>query len=322
MALRLIDQGKLRLYDVVAQFDRGFAKMKVLGTDGSIMPARRLITVEDLLMHRAGFSYEFILGCHVAPYYRAANILADGHRSLGDMMTALATLPLAFHPGTAWRYSVATDVLAHVIERATGRDLGALLQEEVFDPLDMKDTSFCVLDADQHRLMAMYGPGDLTGLPPLTAVPHTLVRRDTSQMCPVNKLDFRRGGLGLYATLNDYMCFVRMLLTGRTAQGAVVLSPKMHEMLQLNRVLPAQLPLSIGAVPMPGYGWGLTGRVMMDPSAAIVPTSRGEFGWAGAADTYFWVDPREDMVGVLMTQFLGGAVPLAADMRTAAYQSL
>ena len=116
--------------------------MKVLGTDGSIMPAQRLITVEDLLMHRAGFSYEFILGCHVAPYYRAANILADGHRSLGDMMTALATLPLAFHPGTAWRYSVATDVLAHVIERATGRTLGALLQEEVFDPLGMKDTSF------------------------------------------------------------------------------------------------------------------------------------------------------------------------------------
>ena len=104
--------------------------------------------------------------------------------------------------------------------------------------------------------MAMYGPGDLTGLPPLTAVPHTLVRRDTSQMCPVDKPDFRRGGLGLYATLKDYMRFVRMLLTGRTAQGAVVRSPEMHEMLQLNLVTPVQLPLSIGSVTMPGYGWG------------------------------------------------------------------
>ena len=126
LALRLIDQGKLRLFDPVALFDPAFAKMKVLGTDGSVTPARRLITVEDLLMHRAGFSYEFILGCHVAPYYRAANILADGHRPMADMMTALAALPLAFHPGTAWRYSVATDVLAHVIECALGCALGAV----------------------------------------------------------------------------------------------------------------------------------------------------------------------------------------------------
>ena len=322
LALRLIDQGKLRLFDPVALFDPAFAKMKVLGTDGSVTPARRLITVEDLLMHRAGFSYEFILGCHVAPYYRAANILADGHRPMADMMTALAALPLAFHPGTAWRYSVATDVLAHVIECALGCDLGAVLQAEIFDPLGMKDTGFYVPDADRHRLMAMYGLGDLTGLPPVTAMPHDLVRRDISQMYPVDKPDFRRGGLGLYASLNDYMCFARMLLTGRTARGEVVVSNKMHQILQQNRITAHQLPLSIGAVPLCGYGWGLTGRVMIDPGAATAPTSDGEFGWAGAADTYFWVDPREDMVGVLMTQFLGGAVPLAEDMRTAAYQSL
>ncbi|MBT5930882.1 MAG: beta-lactamase family protein [Rhodobacteraceae bacterium] len=322
LALRLIDQGRLRLYDLVAQFNPAFAKMKVLGTDGSITPAQRLITVEDLLMHRAGFSYEFILGCHVAPYYRGANILADGHRSMADMMTALAALPLAFHPGTAWRYSVATDVLAHMIECATGCDLSALLQAEIFGPLGMKDTGFCVPRADRHRLMAMYGPGDLTGLPPVSALPHSLVRRDISQMCPVDKPDFRRGGLGLYASLNDYMCFARMLLTGRTPQGDAVVSSKMHDMLQRNRITLDQLPLSVGAVPLRGYGWGLTGRVMIDPGAATAPTSGGEFGWAGAADTYFWVDPREDMVGVVMTQFLGGALPLAEDMRTAAYQSL
>ena len=237
-------------------------------------------------------------------------------------MTALAALPLAFHPGTAWRYSVATDVLAHVIECALGCDLGAVLQAEIFDPLGMKDTGFYVPDADRHRLMAMYGPGDLTGLPPMTAMPHDLVRRDISQMYPVDKPDFRRGGLGLYASLNDYMCFARMLLTGRTARGEVVVSNKMHQILQQNRITARQLPLSIGAVPLCGYGWGLTGRVMIDPGAATAPTSDGEFGWAGAADTYFWVDPREDMVGVLMTQFLGGALPLAEDMRTAAYQSL
>ena len=113
-----------------------------------------------------------------------------------------------------------------------------------------------------------------------------------------------------------------MLLTGRTPQGDAVVSSKMHDMLQRNRITLDQLPLSVGAVPLRGYGWGLTGRVMIDPGAATAPTSDGEFGWAGAADTYFWVDPREDMVGVVMTQFLGGALPLAEDMRTAAYQSL
>ena len=101
--------------------------------------------------------------------------------------------------------------------------------------------------------------------------------------------------------MNNYLCFVRMLLTGRTAQGAVGLSPKMHGMLQLDLVTPAQMPLSIGAVPIPGFGRGLTGRVMTDPSAAIVPKSSGEFGQAGAVDTYFWVNQREDMVDVLMT---------------------
>ena len=322
LALRLVDQGVLRLSDPVAQFAPEFARMKVLGTDGILLPARRLITVEDLLTHRAGFSYEFIHGCHISAYYRAVGILADGQRSLADMMAALAALPLAHQRGTVWRYSVATDVLAHVIQKATGQDLATVLQAEVFDPLQMRDTAFHLAETDQSRLMAMYGPGDLLGLPPLSALPHVLVRRDVNRMYPSDRPDFCRGGLGLYATLADYMRFGRLLLTGQGPDGDRILAPKTHALLQQNRITADQMPISIGAAPMPGYGWGLTGQVMVDPAAALAPISQGEFGWAGAASTFFWVDPSADLLGVVMTQFLGSALPLAEDMRTAAYQSL
>ena len=112
LALQLVEQGRLRLYDMVAQYDERFAQMVVLGADGSLAPANRPITVEDLLTHRAGFTYEFLHGCHIAQYYREHDINADGHRSLDGMMDALSKLPLAFQPGTEFRYSVSIDVLA------------------------------------------------------------------------------------------------------------------------------------------------------------------------------------------------------------------
>lgn len=322
LALRLIDQGRFRLFDPVAKFAPEFASMVVLGTNGVIEPARRLITVEDLLTHRAGFSYEFIHGCHVSQYYRAAEILADGHRSLKDMMTALAAQPLAYHPGTAWRYSIATCVLAHIIQNATGCDLAVLLKEEIFDPLGMLDTGFSVAEKDRDRLMEIYGPWDLSGVPPTKALPHELLPRDVSRMYPADNRDFRRGGLGLFGTLQDYLCFARMLLTGRQVDGERLLAPKTHALLQINRLTPDQMPIGIGATPLPGYGWGLSGRVMLDTGAAMMPTSVGEFGWSGAALTHFWVDPSLKMIGVVLTQFLGSGVPLIEDMRTAAYQSL
>lgn len=113
-----------------------------------------------------------------------------------------------------------------------------------------------------------------------------------------------------------------MLLTGKTADGDVLLSRKMLETLRANRIPASQLPLRIGPNALGGYGWGLIGRVMLDQGASLGISSAGEFGWAGAATTYFWVDPQESMSGVLMTQYLGSALPLSDDMRTAAYQAL
>ncbi len=323
LALILVEQGKLRLYDMLAQFDPRFAKLRVLTADGDIQPLLKPVTVEDLLTHRGGFTYEFIHGCHVAQYYRAAEIIGDSNRSLDDMMGALAEQPLAFQPGSQWRYSVCTDVLAHVCQRAAGRPLGELLQEHIFAPLGMVDSGFGVAAGDLERLMPMYGVGDLRALPPLDITPQTLEPMDADDMYPHDKSDvFQRGGHGLFSTLADYAAFARMLIDGRAPDGAPVLSRAMHTLLQANRIPDAQLPIKIGPNVLAGYGWGLTGRVLLDAGQATVLSGESEFGWAGAASTHFWVDPRERMTGVIMTQYLGASLPLADDLRAAAYQAL
>lgn len=323
LALQLIEQGRLRLYDMVAQFDARFAQMTVLTADGRITPANRPIMVEDLLTHRAGFTYEFIHGCHIGQYYRDARINADGSRSLDEMMGALAELPLAFQPGTQFRYGVSIDVLAHVLEKATGKGLPELLQENIFTPLGMTDTAFHVPTEKVARLMPMYGVGILDASPALVPTQQSLTPFDVDEMHPVNQPEtFVRGGLGLYSTTDDYAAFARMLLDGKSPHGQTLVSRPMMEMLQTNRIPAEQLPLAIGPNVFAGYGWGLVGRVLLGQGQAMSLSGGGEFGWAGAATTYFWVDPKESLVGVVMTQYLGSALPLADDMRTAAYQML
>lgn len=322
LALMLMEQGRLRLFDPVSTYNPAFANMLVLEADGRLRPAERPITVEDLLTHRAGFTYEFITGCHIAPLYEKYRISSDGLCSLDEMMERLAEIPLAFQPGTRFRYSVATDVLAHVIERATERPLDELLHEQLFEPLGMTDTAFRVPDDRRQRLMPMFGVKDISEFAPLHPQPQRLTPTDVEDMYPSNLATFRRGGHGLFSTLRDYARFARMLLDGRNADGRVLVGRKTLEMLRANRIPPEQLPLTIGMNPLPGYGWGLGVRVMLDVGKALALTGDGELGWAGAASTYFFVDPRESLYGVFMTQYLGATLPLNEELRTAAYQML
>ena len=323
LALMLMERGQLRLYDMLMQYDRRFAQARVLGSDGSIVPAQRPITVEDLITHRAGFTYEFLHGCHIAPYYREARIIEDSERSLDEMMGALAEQPLAFQPGSQFRYSVSIDALAHVCQRAADRPVGELLQDLIFDPLGMTDTGYGVAADDLARLLPIYGVTDLTALPALDITPQTLELTDVDNFYPTDRPDvFQRGGHGLFSTLADYAAFSRMLLHGRDPEGTPLISRKTHEMLRANRLPADQLPLRIGANALPGYGWGLIGRVQTGHGHALTLSGEGEFGWAGAASTHFWVDSAEDMHGVIMTQYLGATLPLSDDMRTAAYQAL
>ncbi len=323
LALMLMERGKLRLYDTLAQYDSRFAKLKVLTTDGDIQSLERPITVEDLLTHRAGFSYEFIHGCHISQYYSAARLSSDGSRSLSEMMAVLAEQPLAFQPGSKWRYSVATDVLAYVCQKAAGKPMRELLKELIFDPLGMKETDFGVATESLSRLMPMYGTKSLMDLPPLRLATERPERMSVDDYYPHDRPDqYQRGGFGLFSTLNDYAAFSRMLIDGKLPDGTPLISRKTHELLQANRLTAAQIPLKIGPFPLPGYGWGLIGRVSLDPGLHKTLTGAGEFGWAGAASTHFWVDPVERMHGVIMTQSLGTLLPMAYDLRTAAYQAL
>ena len=323
MALMMIEAGKLNLFDFIAQYNPAFASMRVLLPDGSLAPANRLITVEDLLTHRAGFTYEFITGCHIAPGYDAINLSEDGTVSLDDMMARLASQPLAFHPGSQFRYSVATDVLAHIIEKATGESLPALLKTHIFEPLGMVDTGYQVPAEDRSRLMPMYGISHIKDLSPINPPKNqALTAIDVSDMYPDDDPNFVRGGHGLFSTTADYLKFANMLLTGQSAQGEILLSRAMLKMMTANRIPLEQLPLKIGIGALPGYGWGLGVRVMMDVGKAMSLTSEGEFGWSGAASTFFWVDPQEQLVGVIMTQYLGSILPMAANIRTAAYQAV
>ena len=323
LALKLIEEGVFRLNSPVSDFDPHYSKMRVLNGEGHIAPADGVITIEHLLTHRAGFSYDFNIGCPVAPYYRDAAIMEDGARDLGDLARVLAELPLIYNPGQSWRYSVSTDVLAHVIECATGQRIDALLRRHIFEPLGMRDTTFCLNAEQQDRLMAIYGTRSLTELPVLKKLPHDLSSQiDLGTMHPENDPNFRRGGYGLYSTVADYMAFANMLLSGCAPNGEIILSPTMLELLRAVRVTFPNATFRINDEPFSGYGWGLIGRVMQDLGVAQHPTSLGEFGWSGAAATYFWVDPLRQITGCVMTQYIGSEQPLGNMMQTAAMRMI
>ena len=322
LALQLIEQGSFSLTDPISDYDERFSAMTVLHANGEIEPANTLITIEHLLTHRAGFTYEFIMGCHISPYYREAEIMSDVERDLDGMMDALCELPLAFHPGSAWRYSVSTDVLAHIIQKVTGKSIHALLEKMIFLPLKMQDTKYNLAPKDLPRLMSMYGTSDLQALPPIIPPKHILSKMDVNEKHPIGSNTFCRGGYGLFSTVNDYAAFARMLLNGKAPSGEEILSPKMLNLMHPNRVPQNELPLRISYWPLLGYGWNLIGRIMLDPSIAIAPSNYDEFGWAGAANTFFWVDPKEQLTGIIMSQFIGSGVPLIEDMRTAVHEAL
>jgi len=323
LALKLIEEGYFRLNTPLAELDTRFSKMRVLGADGHLAPADGAITIEHLLTHRAGFSYDFTIGCPVAPYYRAADIMGDGARDLSDLAGAIAEQPLVFNPGQGWLYSVSTDILAHAIECAVEQRIDVLLHDHIFSPLGMIDTTFSLTSEQRKRLMAIYGPRSISALPVLQKMPHDVSRQaDLGASHPTSDPNFRRGGYGLYSTVSDYMAFANMLLTGRAPNGDVILSSAMMDMVRAVRVSFPQNTFRINDEPFSGYGWGLLGRVMENIGQAQYPTSQGEFGWSGAAATYFWVDPKRQVTGCVMTQYIGSEHPLGNMMHTAAMRML
>ena len=327
--MMLFEEGRVRLIDPVATYIPAFADTKVLADDGSLVDLVRPIVVRDILTHTSGLTYDFMPGSPVAEQYRDARLINDAMRSLESMIDELAQLPLAFQPGTRWHYSLGIDVAARLVEVVSGQPLGEFLQQRMFDPLGMTDTGFAVPAEKLDDLAAMYGLPDIAGKGQTmeslveAALNGVNVRSDVSDSYPTDAADvFARGGHGLFSTARDYLRFAQMLLNGGELDGHRLLGRKTLDLMHSNHLPPALLPYEIAGIPNPGFGFGLGSRVMMDPAATGGPGSVGEYGWAGAAKTYYWVDPVEELVGVLMTQYMVGMDLPEQDLRTLAYQAI
>jgi len=275
--LQLLELGKLRLDSPISTWLPAFEKMSVLSPSGSRQEAKRQITVEDLLLHRSGLSYDFLPACPVAALYRDARLAADGSRSLSDLVDLLAEFPLAHQPGARWYYSYSTDVLAHLIEQITEQPVAENLAANIFLPLGMTETGFDVSTENQHRLASMYGLRELAEEDASVFTTNTLMEMDVEESYPVNSAGaFARGGMGLYSTIGDYQRFMSVLMNGNSQDGLAMLSNPMLDMLWQNRLSDEQMPIAIGDRSYNGYGWGLTGRVMADTSKASALSVAGE----------------------------------------------
>ena len=326
--MTLLEEGRLRLFDPVVKYIPAFGATKVMEADGSLVAPTRPILVGELMTHMSGLSYTFVEEGELGKLYDRAKLI-DARVPLKDAIDDLAGLPLAFQPGSQWRYSVGIDVIARVIEVVSRRPLGAFLRERLFEPLGMADTGFDVSPGKRDRLAAMYGRPDilLPGARLSAAVDAwsrgVNDRLDVSASCPVDSPDtFQRGGHGLFSTTEDYWRFAQMLANGGSFNGARILGRKTLALMHANRVPAAMLPIAVGALPLHGYGFGLGSRVLLDVAQSGAPGSVGEFGWSGAAKTHYWVDPVEQMVGLFMTQSMLSFDLPELDLRALAYQAI
>jgi CubicO group peptidase (beta-lactamase class C family) len=313
-AMLLVEEGKLRLSDPLWRYVPAFKDVKVMqarnGIDYDLVPPKRDILVHDLFTHTAGLSYGFDEQSALDRLYVENWIKFDRNPdlTLDEAVNAFAKLPLAYHPGTAYRYSVAIDVLGYLVQLVSGQPFDEFLQERIFAPLGMPDTGFWVPPEKASRLATIYGPGKKGGIVPVEA-------RD--RKTHLIKPSWCSGGGGLISTVGDYARFGQMLLNGGELDGVRLLGRKTVEWM-----LQDHLPLGVRHDD-PCLGFGLGGCVLLRPGLSHRPGSVGKFGWGGAANTEWWIDPREDLQCLLMLQYVPAfTIPIVEDFAQLAYAAL
>ena len=317
-AMMLYEEGQFQLNTPVSEFIPGFKDTKVFvrETESGLELAdmEQEMTIHHLLTHTSGLSYGFHEDVPVDALYREARQNLGEGATLEKMVEALSALPLAFQPGQGWRYSFSTDVLGYVVQAVSGQPLDVFLQQRIFEPLGMVDTGFYVPAVKIDRFAALYGKSE-EGELELTEAPAT----GKYAKPPA----FLSGGGGLVSTVHDYVRFAQMLLNGGQLDGVRLLGRKTVELMMMNHLPEALLPFAVnpGEPPAWGYGFGLGGKVMMDPARAGILGSRGEYSWSGAASTGFWADSQEKVVGLVMTQMMPYQ-PLVNALRVLVYQAL
>lgn len=318
--MMLYEQGKFQLYDPVSKYIPEFGKTKVLKKMGvlgqELVEQEAPMTIQQLLTHTSGLTYGFNYDNPIEDMYRNSRY-TDPNVSLEDTIKEIAQFPLLFQPGTRWHYSVAVDVCGYLIQVLSGMPFDTYLQERLFAPLGMVDTAFHVPDQKSDRLATLYAhnPAD-------SSLQHyqdevAVLQRDF--LVPT-KSPF--GGHGLVSTTEDYFKFSHMLLNQGELDGTRILGRKTLDYMTLNHITPENLPLGIGDWEMSGVGFGLGFSTIMDAAQAGTMNSDGNFGWGGAAATNFWVDPQEELVGIMMTQIMMNLLPFQDDFRVMTYQAL
>ena len=297
-AMMLVEEGKLQLDDPVAKFIPAFKDVKVgvekKGDDGNLtldlVAPRRPMTVQDLMRHTSGITYGFFGEGLVKKAYVDAKIFSEDVDNAG-FADRIAKLPLAYQPGSTWDYSHSTDILGRVVEVVSGKSLYQFEKERILDPLGMKDTSFYVTDKAKQPRIAEPFPNDRK------------IGNDAEMNDPRVARKWESGGGGMVSTIGDYARFVKMLLNGGTLDGKRYLSPKTIAYMGSNHIGPASGVVN-GAyyLPGPGFGFGLGFAVRTEPGVSAMEGSVGEMNWSGAGGTTFWVDPKEDMFVVFMSQ--------------------
>jgi len=311
--MMLFERGLVRLEDPLSRFVPQFKKTKVFGKDRKLLDLDREITIHDLLIHTAGLSYGGVeeTKIPVDELYDKADLF-NTNINLEEMVHRIATLPLAYQPGTVWHYSVATDVVGYLIEIIADMPLPDYLNEKIFKPLGMVDTAFSVPPEKADRLSTLYGKTEDSELAVL----------DNTIGGNYFKVHLHLGGSGLVSTMSDYYRFAQLILNKGKLEGVRLLGTKTMELMTANHLPLALLPISMGD-PMPGFGFGLGFSVMMNVPLSGMMGSVGLHGWGGWAKTHFWVDPQEQIIGILMMQYIPkGTYQVTNDFRTAVYQAL
>jgi len=331
--MMLVEEGKLGLDDAVSTHIPSFKDLGVYQSGiSSVLPdapqswvttrPERPMKVVDLVTHTSGLTYGFVMRTAVDAAYRKMQI--NSHKTpggLAGMIEQVSQLPLDFSPGARWNYSIAIDVMGYLVEKLSGMSFGEFLRTRLFEPLGMNDSAFWVPPEKTDRFCSCYQPKDGGGLK---------MQDDAGKSTFAAPPLLESGGGGLVSTTHDYMRFCRMMLGGGILDGVQILSPKTVALFSLNhlpngaQMVDMATPGSFSESGYDGMGFSIGCAVNLDVAKMRLPGTVGAYHWGGAASTAFWIDPKEDLAVVFMTQVMGSAarLTLRRDMRTLVYSAM
>jgi CubicO group peptidase (beta-lactamase class C family) len=319
--MMLYEEGRFQLDDPITHSLPCFKDMRVYvgGMRGKLetVPAERDITFRDLLTHTSGLTYGFMEATPVDAQYRERGVdFQTSDKSLAEVVEIAADIPLIAQPGAEWNYSIATDVLGHLVAVISGKSFDQFLRERVTGPLGMVDTEFHVPADKLARFAANYTCAD--GRLMLMDDPQKSIFGTPRKICS--------GGGGLLSTATDYMRFCQMMLNKGELDGVRLLGRKTVELMTSNHLrgdMAAMGQPRFSESSYEGIGFGLGFSVMLDPARAQILGTPGEYAWGGAASTAFWVDPAEDMAVIMLTQLMPSSTyPIRRELRVLTYQAL